>query len=111
MTILELLRPTPLPAPVLVGADINGDECECPPPADSPPRTSRDNRCLYNLVQPGTEREQRDDQLRCVPERDFQGNILLCNVRERSAALFASVDEDLPTRPNLVLRIWKRALC
>ena len=30
MTILELLRPTPVPAPVLVGADIDGDECEVP---------------------------------------------------------------------------------
>jgi aminoglycoside phosphotransferase (APT) family kinase protein len=30
MTILELLRPTPVPAPVLVGADIEGDECEVP---------------------------------------------------------------------------------
>jgi hypothetical protein len=30
MTILELLRPTPVPAPVLVGADIEGDECEMP---------------------------------------------------------------------------------
>jgi hypothetical protein len=29
MTILEL-RPTPVPAPVLVGADIEGDECEVP---------------------------------------------------------------------------------
>jgi aminoglycoside phosphotransferase (APT) family kinase protein len=30
MTILELLRPTPVPAPALVGADIDGDECEVP---------------------------------------------------------------------------------
>jgi aminoglycoside phosphotransferase (APT) family kinase protein len=30
MTILDLLRPTPVPAPVLVGADIEGDECEVP---------------------------------------------------------------------------------
>ena len=30
MTILELLRPTPVPASVLVGADIDGDECEVP---------------------------------------------------------------------------------
>ncbi len=30
MTILELLRPTPVPAPVLVGADIEGTECEVP---------------------------------------------------------------------------------
>ena len=30
MTILELLRPTPVPAPVLVGADIDGDECDVP---------------------------------------------------------------------------------
>lgn len=30
MTILDLLRPTPVPAPVLVGADLDGDECEVP---------------------------------------------------------------------------------
>jgi Ser/Thr protein kinase RdoA (MazF antagonist) len=30
MTILELLRPTPVPAPVLVGAGIEGEECEVP---------------------------------------------------------------------------------
>jgi hypothetical protein len=28
--ILELLRPSPVPAPVLVGADIDRDECELP---------------------------------------------------------------------------------
>ena len=30
MTILELLHSTPVPAPVLIGADIDGDECEVP---------------------------------------------------------------------------------
>jgi aminoglycoside phosphotransferase (APT) family kinase protein len=30
MTILDLLRPTPVPAPVLVGADIDGVECDVP---------------------------------------------------------------------------------
>ena len=43
MTILELLRPTPVPAPVLVGGDIEGDECDAHPPPDSPPRTSPDS--------------------------------------------------------------------
>jgi hypothetical protein len=47
MTILELLRPTPVPAPVLVGADIDGVECGVPtPPPDSPPRTSP-NGCRH----------------------------------------------------------------
>ena len=30
MTILELLLSIPVPAPVLIGADIDGDECEVP---------------------------------------------------------------------------------
>ena len=30
MTILELLHSTPVPAPVLIGADLVGDECEVP---------------------------------------------------------------------------------